>query len=473
MFSSSISKGRFTVLCAAAILFFSCSVPFSAQGDQIRILVAPEFKNISGVKEIEQLAIPDLLTTAFKKYGEDRIEIIERESIPEILDVIAFEEEMRGIVDSKTVTELRGLGANFYATGKITKLNKQIIVIVRLINMIELTIRTSKIITFEEEDKNIPEKIDCLGSQLIYEILPPLSPLIWEIGKDDNSFGEFNQLPKFPGPFPWHYNGGNPPDEFPKEINDGERTPIYIHYSLTEEQADKDLALILDACGGAGDDFSIRVITLANGEKPQSLGVYKFSTSKSILDKEKRHEIKIDNAKTKSGTNTLILENASPPNSGRWLFWDYLSLIIDEKAKPVPIRCVGFYPFGNIKIQPSPDGSYFVANGLSSSYRGYTKAGYFEIGERRTLTVRIEGSNKSEFFNMNKMLKIIVGVEDFGLHCEDGNVRADDPEFIYKADGTFSYKIPEKVVSNGVLRKVGFVFGPGEIKDLKVTAWFE
>ncbi|MEW6617844.1 MAG: hypothetical protein AB1422_00585 [bacterium] len=333
-----ISKERFTVLCAAAILFFSCSVPSSAQGDQIRILVAPEFKNISGVKEVEQWAIPDLLTTAFKKYGGDRIEIIERESIPEILDVIAFNEEMKGIIDSKTIIELKGLGANFYATGKITKLNKQIIVIVRLINMIELTIRTSKIITFEEQDKNIPEKIDCLGSQLFSEILPPLSPLIWEIGKDDNSFGEFNQLPKFPGPFPWHYNGGDPPDEFPKEINDGERTPIYIHYSLTEEQADKDLALILDTCGGAGDDFSIRVITLANGEKPQSLGVYKFSTSKSILDKEKTHEIKIDNAKTKSGTNTLILENASPPNSGRWLFWDYLSLkVIEEEEVSIKI----------------------------------------------------------------------------------------------------------------------------------------
>lgn len=341
MFSLSISKGKFTILWVAAILFFGCLIPQSvfANGSQMRILVAPKFKNISGVEEVDRWAIPDLLTTGFKRY---RFIIIEKEAIPEILNEIAFNEEMRGIIDPETITELKGLGANFYVTGKITKLREQIIIIVKIIDMAKLTVKASKIIAVKEQDTNIPEKIDQLASQLVFDIFPPMiHSLIWEIGYDDDSFREFNQLPEYPGPFPWNYNAGDPPDTFPKEINDGARNLINIHYSLTEEQVKNDLILTLDTAGGQGGDFSVQVITKDPGGTRHNTGQYRFDAGSG--NPPDKHEVTISREWIKPGTNTIILKSASSPWTNRWLFWDYISLKMKEEEPPLPEKALVIY----------------------------------------------------------------------------------------------------------------------------------
>ena len=129
--------------------------------------------------------------------------------------------------------------------------------------------------------------------------------------------GEFDQLDRypFPGPFPWHYNVSEPPDKFPKEINDFARTPINIHFSLCDEQSKNDLLLTLDAHSVHGPDFSVRIKTQINEVDTRT-----FDNVKTT------HEILIKKDFVASGENTIILECASPPKTGRWLFWDYLSL---------------------------------------------------------------------------------------------------------------------------------------------------
>ena len=142
---------------------------------------------------------------------------------------------------------------------------------------------------------------------------------IWEIGINDGSYGEFDQLVSvYPGPFPWHYYVGEPSNRFPKEINDFARTPINIHFSLTDEQSKNDLLLTLDTHSVHGTDFSVRIKTQIND-----------IDTRTFDNKKKTHEINIKKDLVATGENTIILESASPPKTNRWLFWDYLSLKVE------------------------------------------------------------------------------------------------------------------------------------------------
>lgn len=167
----------------------------------------------------------------------------------------------------------------------------------------------------------------------------------------------------------------------------------------------------------------------------------------------------------------------------------YMDKIFDAvlaapKSSPVPpvlpaptnrfsLRFIGFYPYGAIKFQPTSDGLKFQVKGENSSYSGYTKASPIDIGNKRTLMVKVKNSNDSVFSNMNKMLKVIVGINDLGLRTIAEEYLTDDPEFIIKADGEFAYTIPNDVVKDGKIQKIGFVFGPGDIKNVEIEAWFQ
>ena len=142
-------------------------------------------------------------------------------------------------------------------------------------------------------------------------------------------------------------------------------------------------------------------------------------------------------------------------------------------ANKTLLRFIGFYPFGSLKFNPSQDKSAFTISGENNGYSGYTKATDIDIGNKTKLVVQIKNSNRSEFSNMNKMLKVIAGSGDLALQTTAGDYLSDDPEFIIKADGMVEYAIPTTLIKNGRLEKIGFVFGPGIIKDIEIEAWFQ
>ena len=142
-----------------------------------------------------------------------------------------------------------------------------------------------------------------------------VSHIIGDIGYNDDSYEEFDPLPVYPGRFPWHYYVGEPSYRFPKEINDGARTPINIHFSLTDEQSKNDLLLTLDIHSVNRDYFDVRIKTQIN-----ECGTLTFNNVEKVQEIEIRSDI------VTKGENIITLENASPPYSDRWLFWDCLSL---------------------------------------------------------------------------------------------------------------------------------------------------
>ena len=146
-------------------------------------------------------------------------------------------------------------------------------------------------------------------------ITPTPTPKVWEIGYNDSSYGEFDPLKEYPDSFPWHYNISEPPDKFPKEINDFARKPINIHFYLCDEQSKNDILLTLDAHSVHGPDFSVLIKTQIS-----EVGTYTFDNV------NKTHKIIIKKDLVSSGENTIILDCASPLKTNRWLFWDYLSL---------------------------------------------------------------------------------------------------------------------------------------------------
>ena len=98
--------------------------------------------------------------------------------------------------------------------------------------------------------------------------------VIWELGENEApldyseaAYDEFDQGP----PYNSHFCIGQMPvSGFPKEINDFSLTQIYIHFNLTEEQANNNLVLFLDTLYATHDSvpyFDMRVkVRPGNGE---------------------------------------------------------------------------------------------------------------------------------------------------------------------------------------------------------------
>lgn len=122
--------------------------------------------------------------------------------------------------------------------------------------------------------------------------------------------------------WPWEYTVNEEAYLFPREINDGERNEIFIHFQIPLGYYKEDLILTL--CGSElhGNDFSVAIsVKHANGNFV-SLGTIKFDKQSKGLKKK----IAVPLSSVGPGANTFHLKNASPPFTNRWLFWDYLSL---------------------------------------------------------------------------------------------------------------------------------------------------
>ncbi|MEW6617850.1 MAG: hypothetical protein AB1422_00615 [bacterium] len=186
MHSSNTSKSKFCGLWIVVLLFFSCLISRVSVAQEIdirtliniRMLVTPEFEHGTETEELDKLVrnIPDLLIEGFMEYGGEMISIVGRENITKILNEIAFSEEMSGVIDSTTIPELKGLGANYYTTGKIIRLGEQIIVIAKIVYIPELTIDTCRTMKINGQDittqfKLLAGQFKLLASQLFLDIL--------------------------------------------------------------------------------------------------------------------------------------------------------------------------------------------------------------------------------------------------------------------------------------------------------------
>lgn len=155
--------------------------------------------------------------------------------------------------------------------------------------------------------------------------------ILWEIGERNGSFWEFNHF-KTGERWPWKFKisqvGTPNAKEFPQEINDSVRRPIMISFYLNQEYMNRDLILVLETVNGHGPDFtigfSLKIPPGPQGQQEASegIGVKTFKTHES--DKQ---EVVIHRRSLQwPGWYTIAIDNASPPWTNRWIFWDYLAL---------------------------------------------------------------------------------------------------------------------------------------------------
>lgn len=180
----------------------------------------------------------------------------------------------------------------------------------------------------------------------IISIVPALSEtnseLIWKIGVNEGppdytemAYDEFDQ----DKPFNLHYyTDSDLYSNFPKEINDGEFTNIYIHYNLSEREADMDLRLSLDTLYATHEVDNVSHYNMTIKVSPPNgdwieIGEYEFGFGDSVYPEER--SIEIDTTYTGAGENIILLENANRPYSGHWLCWDSLKLEAFTPHRPI------------------------------------------------------------------------------------------------------------------------------------------
>lgn len=122
--------------------------------------------------------------------------------------------------------------------------------------------------------------------------------------------------------WPWEYTVKEEAYLFPREINDGERNEIFIHFQIPLEYYKEDLILTLYGSELHGDVFSVAISAKHANGNFVSLETVKFDKQ----SKDLKREIAVPLSSVGPGANTFQLKNASPPFTNRWLFWDYLSL---------------------------------------------------------------------------------------------------------------------------------------------------
>lgn len=159
---------------------------------------------------------------------------------------------------------------------------------------------------------------------------------IWKLGSDEapqdysnSSFDKFDQSDFDPN----YYADTEPVSEFPREINDGALQQIYINYTLSSEEAGKDISLFLDTLYAAHVDnntgklipyYNLRIKVGSNKDNLTSIGEYKFGSADSEYPESQN--ITISKKYLNIGKNIILLENANPEWSGHWMMWDSLEL---------------------------------------------------------------------------------------------------------------------------------------------------
>jgi len=126
--------------------------------------------------------------------------------------------------------------------------------------------------------------------------------------------------------WPWQYTADEPPYLFPREINDGEKNEIFIHFQIPLECYKKNLILTLYGSKLHGDNFSVAISAKHANGNFVGLGTVKFDKQSKGLKKKTVVPLNL----VGPGANTFHLKNASPPFTNRWLFWDYLSLMTND-----------------------------------------------------------------------------------------------------------------------------------------------
>lgn len=152
---------------------------------------------------------------------------------------------------------------------------------------------------------------------------------------------------------------------------------------------------------------------------------------------------------------------------------DLLDSIDTNICCDFPINFNNWWPYGGIIVARADDGSYIIANGQLNAFSGVTTTDYFQIENRQTLKITIEGSDNSSFNLDQRMLKVFMGPNQQAILCDDINARSRDPEYIFQRDGEFNYTIPDNLVSDGRLNGLGISFGPGNINGIQISGCFE
>jgi hypothetical protein len=199
---------------------------------------------------------------------------------------------------------------------------------------------------------------------------------IWKLGENEappdynsTAYDEFKQI----GPFNPDYYSGTPASEFPKELNDGDFTQIFIHFNLTNDEADHEQLLFLDTLYATHNNITYYNLRIKIGQSESDLsdlGEYRFSSNGSYP--EERY-IAIPEKYLEAGENVLLLENANPPWSGHWLIWDSLRFGQLKKAYYQSYDPGGSVnPGPNDKLVPSIDNAWLVASLIT--IREYARA---------------------------------------------------------------------------------------------------
>jgi hypothetical protein len=230
--------------------------------------------------------------------------------------------------------------------------------------------------------------------------------------------------------------------------------------------SDKNSTLYFYAC------TMLAVIVLSLGSFAQTRLSYKYivdALDNRLPESELITQIenqKLDFALKSSDSVKLVFRGAS----------DRLmqTILANRKIDKLPITFNGWKPFGNIAIAPWNDNANVLCKGSSNACPGLTTYKTFNVGDRRTLVIKMEAIEASTFTNQNKMLKVFTSEKNKTLECFiDSLLAPDDREFVIKKEGEFRYRIPESFIIAGQLRNLGIQFGPGEYKTFKVSAWFE
>ncbi len=148
----------------------------------------------------------------------------------------------------------------------------------------------------------------------------PIVKKIFEIGTYDYDYSEFKVVDSN-DEFPWIYDTEKKDSKFPIEINDFARKKIIIQYNLSSQ--DFNLELLVVSADVHGYDFSIKIYNQIDNQKLQEIGELTFTG-------QEEKKLIIDKSKISIGKNNLYFITSSPPQTDRWMFWDYISLSYSE-----------------------------------------------------------------------------------------------------------------------------------------------
>ncbi|MBI2877322.1 MAG: trypsin-like peptidase domain-containing protein [Candidatus Tectomicrobia bacterium] len=167
------------------------------------------------------------------------------------------------------------------------------------------------------------------GSMIPLKVSKASRKILWQIGQDDESYGEFApDLEVIPKEFNESYAVGRQSVAlFPRSLDSIHRVSISLHFHLTREEARRDLSLILDTAGGRGGEFLVGVLLeRPDGEDPYYVGTYAFDTGAGKEFFPARYEVSLAREWLRPGENILVLRNDNQGRNRHSIYWDQIAL---------------------------------------------------------------------------------------------------------------------------------------------------